>query len=191
MPVDDTSTGSSWFRSRHAARSGTVRSVVTELVAVLLLDAVLGAGCFFGAVRQPGPARTAATVATALLAVGWLVLAGVLFAEAGSAENAGTFGASAIGLVGSIILLAGLGTAGLAVVIQRGGDGGRSFVAVVLGVISIGAARWQFSGLETGAETDVAFVVVIALVGLVAVAGAALLVGASEEVARWAERHGR
>jgi hypothetical protein len=28
-------------------------------------------------------------------------------------------------------------------------------------------------------------------VGLVAVAGAALLIGASEDVARWAERHGR
>jgi hypothetical protein len=123
--------------------------------------------------------------------VGWLVLAGVLFAEAGSAENEGTFGASAIGLVGSIVLLAGLGMAGLAVVIQRGGDGGRSFVTVVLGLVSIGAARWQFSGLGNGAETDVAFVVVIALVGLVAVAGAALLVGASVEVARWAERHGR
>lgn len=164
---------------------------MTKLVAVLLLDAVLGTGCFVGAVRWPGPARTAATAATALLAVGWLVIAGVFFAEAESAENAGTFGASAIGLVGSIILLAGLGMAGLAFVTHRGGDGGRSFVAVVLGVVSIGAARWQFSALENDAETDVAFVVVSALVGLVAVAGAALLVGTSPEVARWAERHGR
>jgi hypothetical protein len=63
-------------------------------------------------------------------------------------------------------------------------------VAVVLGVVSIGAARWQFSGLEN-AETDLELVVVVALVELVAVAGAALLVGASEEVVRWAERHGR
>jgi hydroxyethylthiazole kinase-like sugar kinase family protein len=88
--------------------------VVTELVAILLLQAILGTGCFLGAVHRPRPARTAATVATALLGVGWLVLAGVLFAEAGSAENEGTFGASAIGLVGSIILLAGLGMAGWA-----------------------------------------------------------------------------
>ena len=102
---------------------------MTKLVAVLLLDVVLGAGCFLGAFHRPGPARTAATVATALLAVGWLVLAGVLYSIAESAENAGTFGATAIGLVGSIILLAGLGMAALAVVIERGGDGGRTFMA--------------------------------------------------------------
>jgi hypothetical protein len=162
-----------------------------RLVAVLLLDVVLGAGCFLGAVRRPGPARTAATLATALLAVGWLVIAGVFFAEAESVENANSFGAAAIGLVGSMICLAGLGMAALVVVIQRGGDGGRTFVAIVLGVVSIGAARWLFSGLEEGAETDEVFAAVVAVTGLVAVAGAALLVGASDDVARWAARRER
>lgn len=61
----------------------------------------------------------------------------------------------------------------------------------MLGVVAIGAARWQFAWLEENAETDPVFAVVIALVGLVAMAGAALLVGASDDVARWAERHGR
>lgn len=164
---------------------------MTKLVAGLLLDVVLGAGCFLRAFRRPGPVRTAATVATALLAVGWLVLAGVLCSIAESAENAGTFGATAIGLVGSIILVTGLGMAALAVVIERGGDGGHTFVAVVLGVVAIGAARWQLAWLEEDAETDPVFAVVIALVGLVPMAGAALLVGASDDVAPWAERHGR
>lgn len=162
---------------------------MAELAAVLLLYVVIGAGCFVWAIRRPGPACIAATVVTALLAVGGLALAGTLFGQAEAMERENDFSAVAIGLAGSLILLVGLGMAVLAVVIQRGGEGGRSFVAVVLGLVGAGAARWMLSVLEEGENADEAFGAILALVGLAAAASTALLTGASEAVGRWAERH--
>ena len=98
-----------------AQRSGTLRTVTAGLAALLLLHVVVGAGCFLSAIRRPSAGRIAATAITAALAVAAVAIAVVLFTEA---EKAGTFAAEAIGAVGSVIPVPGLGMAALTVVLQ-------------------------------------------------------------------------
>lgn len=168
---------------------GAVAVSTAGLAAVVLLYVVLAACCLLAATRRPRAGRITAVALVSALALGAIALAGVIFAESQSPEQIDTFGEQALGLVGSIVLLAGLVLGGLAFIAVRGGDEGRWLVAVALGVIGYYSVKALVHRLATeGATVGQGSLSLVALTGLAGVAGAALLVGGSDAVGRWSGR---